>query len=263
MEYPNIQNDKNINQGPGMVFMTAANTAFSEAELKAIETLTDDGIEIGYELEDFRFSSNGLNVKECEETAIGINVKLTVMEISPGAFVKMLGFGDITTTAAAAAQAFTNQKVTCYGNNWTSLPINNVTLTAVTDNSATPVSYLTTDVEMDGVAGNNDGRIRIHPTSNIATDDEGVELLLTGTRNKRKTKYVDVGWDTDKKYYGMRIKKRDSSGKWQYTDIFKACSVGSPVVTYKVGEANVYSMEFIGILAPDQIKLYSQYYEID
>ena len=259
MQQPGIQNKNNLTHGGNVtIFMTPANIDFAETELLDVGTLNEENISVNMNADYYQPRSSGFDLSAPELTSLGVELSFTLKEASATNFLKFLGFGNLTTSAAETSQVFTSQKVVCYGNNWTNLPFTRATVTTVTDNAATPTSYTAaTDIE---VSADGD-QIRIPPTSTITTSAEGVTLLITGTLNKRETKYVGIGSDTTPASYGIRLKKKNRQGNLHYIDIFEAYRVGDIQIDYQHGEAYELSVSYRGVLDPTQSDVYKMYFE--
>ncbi len=263
MLMPTGYNKKNINQGMGKVFMTPANTDFAETSLYHAGVLSDDGVSTEIVEERFKHESGGFQVADPELIKTEIKIKFSLLAATAANFKKLIGFGEIETDEAVTSEAFTEQPIILYNNDWNALPFPNIkTITAVKDTAATPNEYEASDLEIKGTAGDNDGYIRIPTTSSIPTDEDGVTLLVSGTRSKRETYSIKA--DPDKMtqdYYGMRVVKRNKQGNWHYFDIERVTADGSPTISWKNGEAYKYDCSFTGVMTPAQTELYTAFFE--
>jgi len=259
-----------IGSGDADVFIGAKNTPYSDRTsfVNHIGSISKDGISVDPIVNSLSIKSGTpLTTKKEEITEIGLLVKLKLQEmLAVEQWNEALAFGATSSVAKNNTEAITAQEFKLYGNNWMSLDYSNITVTSISDDSATPNSYTGADITTNFLIDTTNARIRMKTAAEggeLTPEYLGATFYLTGTWKKPK----EVIWkadtsNTEKDYYSLAIRIHKGNQLHKTFVIYKANPEKPETISYSPGKEWVLGIGFQAVQDPGQSELYEVIDEI-
>lgn len=236
-----IHREEKRSTGAGYLFIGEANTAYASANLKCVGAIDP---ETGYEwtpTDEFydHFDGDPKKLQKRETTKIGRELSFVFTELFAGdELLKIFGYGTSSTSAANTSTAFTSEEVTLYCDRPTKLHNEDVTITSISDDEATPNIYTGSDITDNFRIDSTNGLIQLKSSGSISPSKDGLVFYITGTYEKPAETILTVGNEsTEKSYYALMLKLPEPDGNYKKIVWYKAYPGEIETFGFKAGEA--------------------------